>query len=190
MIDFFIKKNKGFTLIELLVVISVVSLLSSIVLSSLNSARSKARDTKRKQDLIQLRTALEAYYADNGVYPLPLSGYTGGNPTGGIYSTCLSGASGATASGANAYIQGLVPSYISVLPAETVSPTASQASSCYGFLYETNSTRANYKDFIFFSPESFPTGWPTDPARSGSSNNTLGNYVWAICSDTAYCAST
>lgn len=35
--------GKGFTLIELLVVISIISLLSSVVLSSLNSAREKAR---------------------------------------------------------------------------------------------------------------------------------------------------
>lgn len=37
------KHTKGFTLIELLVVISIISLLSSIVMSSLNSAREKAR---------------------------------------------------------------------------------------------------------------------------------------------------
>lgn len=36
-------KQKGFTLIELLVVISIISLLSSVVLASLNSAREKAR---------------------------------------------------------------------------------------------------------------------------------------------------
>jgi prepilin-type N-terminal cleavage/methylation domain-containing protein len=39
----FTKQNKGFTLIELLVVISIVGLLSSIVLASLNDARNKAR---------------------------------------------------------------------------------------------------------------------------------------------------
>ncbi len=36
-------KTKGFTLIELLVVISIVSLISSIVLSSINSTREKGR---------------------------------------------------------------------------------------------------------------------------------------------------
>jgi prepilin-type N-terminal cleavage/methylation domain-containing protein len=34
--------NRGFTLIELLVVISIVSLLSSVVLASLNRERKKA----------------------------------------------------------------------------------------------------------------------------------------------------
>ncbi len=41
--------RKGFTLIELLVVISIISLLSSVVLASLNSARAKARLAAGKQ---------------------------------------------------------------------------------------------------------------------------------------------
>ena len=59
-------QNKGFTLIELLVVIAIIGLLASIILVSLNSARSKARDAKRKADLYQLQTALEEYINDNG----------------------------------------------------------------------------------------------------------------------------
>src|SRR3989344_6075123 len=43
------QKTKGFTLIELLVVISIISLLSSIVLSSVSSARDKARIAAGKQ---------------------------------------------------------------------------------------------------------------------------------------------
>lgn len=62
-------KKKGFTLIELLVVISIIGLLSSVVLASLNQARAKARDSQRKQAVIQIRNALELYYADHNSYP-------------------------------------------------------------------------------------------------------------------------
>lgn len=59
----------GFTLIELLVVISIIALLSSVVMASLNSAREKARDAKRKQDFTQIRAALALYYDQYGAYP-------------------------------------------------------------------------------------------------------------------------
>lgn len=63
------KNKSGFTLIELLVVIAIIGLLSSIVLTSLNGARVKARDTKRAADIKQLATAIQLYYDDNGIYP-------------------------------------------------------------------------------------------------------------------------
>lgn len=64
------KNNKGFTLIELLVVVAIIGLLSSVVLVSLDSARAKARDAKRKQDIKQIQNALALYYdSNNGKYP-------------------------------------------------------------------------------------------------------------------------
>lgn len=59
----------GFTLIELLVVIAIIGLLSSVVLSSLNTARGRARDTQRISDLTEIRKALELYYDSNNAYP-------------------------------------------------------------------------------------------------------------------------
>ena len=63
------KSGVGFTLIELLVVIAIIGLLASVVLVSLNSARGKARETKRLADIKQLQTALELYYDANNAYP-------------------------------------------------------------------------------------------------------------------------
>lgn len=62
-------KSRGFTLIELLVVISIIGLLSSIVLASLNTARAKARDTKRIANVREMQKAIELYYDKNGYYP-------------------------------------------------------------------------------------------------------------------------
>lgn len=62
-------KSKGFTLIELLVVVAIIGVLATVVLSSLNSARVKARDARRDADIKNIQTALELYHLDNGQYP-------------------------------------------------------------------------------------------------------------------------
>jgi prepilin-type N-terminal cleavage/methylation domain-containing protein len=63
------KNNAGFTLIELLVVISIISLLASVVLASLNSARAKARDARRLADMKEIEKALQFYFDANNAYP-------------------------------------------------------------------------------------------------------------------------
>jgi type II secretion system protein G len=63
------KKYAGFTLIELLVVISIIGILSTLAVVSLNNARVKARDAKRVSDIKQLQTALELYASDKNGYP-------------------------------------------------------------------------------------------------------------------------
>jgi len=65
------KKSKGFTLIELLVVIAIIGILATIVLVSLNTARQKARDSRRIGDMRQIALALEMYYDDNAATGYP-----------------------------------------------------------------------------------------------------------------------
>jgi general secretion pathway protein G len=61
--------KKGFTLIELLIVIAIIGVLSSIVISALNSSRDKARIAKVQLELKQFQNALYLYYNTNNTFP-------------------------------------------------------------------------------------------------------------------------
>lgn len=126
------KKNnrrQGFTLIELLIVIAIVGLLSSVVLASLNSARAKSRDAKRRMDLRQLATALEMYFDNNNAYPS--SGVQWRSS--GADCPTYNGGGTYTTSGALGWIPNLAPTYIPVLPLD---PRPLGTDGCY--LYISN----------------------------------------------------
>lgn len=67
-------RTRGFTLIELLVVIAIIGMLSSIVIASVNTARSKAKDATIKSEMLQLANLAELNYSDYGTYQQLQSG--------------------------------------------------------------------------------------------------------------------
>ena len=67
-------KQRGFTLIELLIVICIIGILTALIVLSLSDLRKRARDTRRKADLTQIRIALNLYYEDNK-FEYPKCGY-------------------------------------------------------------------------------------------------------------------
>lgn len=106
------KIQKGFTLIELLVVMSIVSLVSSVIFASFNSARAKGRDSKRISELRQIKTALEIYYNDKGQYPNSLAAVASSGAYNSGWSTLLSS------------------SYMTSMPNDPINTTAQ-----YGYYY-------------------------------------------------------
>lgn len=61
--------SQGFTLIELLVVIAVIAVIVGFAMPNFLGVRERARDTKRKSELVQLKNALRMYYNDYQKYP-------------------------------------------------------------------------------------------------------------------------
>lgn len=152
--------ESGFTLIELLVVIAMVGMLSSVVLASLNTARAKARDVRRKADLVQIRTALQLYYDNSNSFVGTGSGcgYAGNgngwfNYVGGSYpksiASCLVDAG--------------------VVPAEVIDPTGGQVSTpTNGYSYMKYNCGSD-QTYVYAKLE-------REPQSSAATDNTCCSY--------------
>lgn len=76
-----VNTKKGFSLVELLIVIAIVGILSTAIMSNLNTGRARSYDSKIKQQLVSFRTSAYVYYYNQ----TPNSFGTAGNCNTGIF---------------------------------------------------------------------------------------------------------
>lgn len=106
-----VKQESGFTLLELLIVLVIIGILAVLIIPNLVSGPARARDSQRKSDMRNVKTALETYFNDNNQYPAGsgTAGYIGLSST-------------------------LIPNYIKVLPVDPKAGTQSAP------IYQYNAT--------------------------------------------------
>jgi prepilin-type N-terminal cleavage/methylation domain-containing protein len=64
-----LRKSNGFTLIELLILIVIVCILGTLVATTYSGIQTKNRNNQRQTSIKQVQSELEAYYAQNSMYP-------------------------------------------------------------------------------------------------------------------------
>lgn len=173
--------NKGFTLIELLVVIAIIGILSSVVLASLNTARTKAKDAKRLSDMKQIQLALEFYYDSNNQYPGPVSSYGEGSTCGGWDTSRLD-----SDGDGRPFIEPLIDGkFFSIVPTD---PLDSSGTSCGGYdyyRYSAGSYGCDSSKGAFFvlgvrNMESSDRPHPSSPGWSCPSRDWQVEFDWVI----------
>ena len=135
----------GFTLIELLVVISIISMLSSIALASLQTVRDRASYAKVALDFKQMKNAIELYSAENNDWPsLPI--------------TCTNGGARSSQTACWNDLDTVLNKYIPVVPTPLPNFLAKQPQAIYSYWVNFNPTFPN-KIPVYDSTKTVNGGW-------------------------------
>jgi general secretion pathway protein G len=62
-------REAGFTLLELLVVMTIIGILAAIAVPALRDSPQRAREATLREDLFTLRSVIDQYHGDKGVFP-------------------------------------------------------------------------------------------------------------------------
>jgi prepilin-type N-terminal cleavage/methylation domain-containing protein len=65
------RATAGFTLIELLTVIAIISILMALLFPMATGVKDQGKKTEAKNNLVSIVSAVKAYYAEYGKYPVP-----------------------------------------------------------------------------------------------------------------------
>ena len=63
------RSQRGFTLIEVLVVMVIITILAGISVAMYQNSTTRAKEAVLKQDLKEMREAIDAYHADKNKWP-------------------------------------------------------------------------------------------------------------------------
>ena len=66
------RRQHGFTLIELMIVMVIITILAGIGLAVYGNSVKSAKEATLREDLFQMRDAIDKYYADKNHYPASL----------------------------------------------------------------------------------------------------------------------
>jgi prepilin-type N-terminal cleavage/methylation domain-containing protein len=67
------QKAQAFTLIELLTVIAIIAILMGLLFPAMSAVQQKARQAQARNEVLQIVSAVKAYYTEYGKYPVPVS---------------------------------------------------------------------------------------------------------------------
>jgi len=67
------KNQAGFSLIELIVVVTIIGILASVAVVQVKNAQRKAQEAALRDNLFEMRKAIDNFYADKQRYPNDLN---------------------------------------------------------------------------------------------------------------------